>query len=92
MARQIDHKHAFGPRALNSLAQALEDAWQEVGAQINQETGPEQIELTRAKLAQWIINYATIGKLDEENVEELKEHALLGLRCSAELGVWRRHD
>ena len=92
MARQIDHKHAFGPRALNCMAQAFEDAWQEVGAQINQKASPEQIELTRGKLAQWIINYATIGKLDAENVEELKEHALLGLRCSAELRVWRRHD
>jgi hypothetical protein len=76
MPRQIDHKHAFGPRALNSLAQAFEGAWQEVGTQFNQKTDSERIELTRAKLAQWIINNATIAKLDVENVEQLKEHAL----------------
>jgi hypothetical protein len=92
MPRQIDNKHAFGPPALKSLAQTFEDAWQDVGTQISQETATEQIDLTRTKLAQWIINYATIGKLDAENVEQLKEHALLGLRCSVELGGWRRHD
>ena len=78
MPRHIDHKHAFGPRALKSLERAFEDAWREVDAQIPQETTSEQIELTRTKLAQWIINYATVGKLDVENVARLKEHALLG--------------
>ena len=57
MPRQVDHKHAFGPRALKSLSRAFEDAWREVGSQIPQETTSEQIELTRTKLAQWVINY-----------------------------------
>ena len=92
MPRHIDHKQAFGPRALKSLERAFEDAWREVDAQIPLETTSEEIELTRTKLAQWIINYATIGKLDLENVERLKEHALLGLRCSEELGPSRRHN
>ena len=92
MPRHIDHKQAFGPRALKSLERAFEDAWREVDAQIPQETTSEEIELTRTKLAQWIINYATVGKLDLENVERLKEHTLLGLRCSEELGPSRRHN
>ena len=87
MPHHIDYKHAFGPRALKSMERAFEDAWREVDAQMPQETTSEQIELVRMKLAQWVINYATVGKLDVENVEGLKEHALLGLRCSAELGT-----
>ena len=92
MPHHIDYKHAFGPRALKSLERAFEDAWREVDAQIRQETTSEQIELTRTKLAQWIINYATVGKLDVENVRQLKEQALLGLRCSADLGRSRTHN
>jgi hypothetical protein len=92
MPHRIDYKHSFGPRALKSLERAFENAWREVDAQIPQETTSEQVELTRSKLAQWIITCATIGKLDVEDVERLKEHALLGLRCSDQLGPSRRHN
>ena len=86
MPRRIDHTHAFGPRQLNRLALIFEDAWREVRSEIADEACDAEIEYTRAKLAQWIINYATIGKVDLAKVRELRSHALFGLRCSAELG------
>ena len=85
MPRRIEHKHAFGPRELNKLAQAFEGAWRELAEEANESTA-EQIEFSRTTLAQWIMTYATMGALDVEDVERLKEHGLLGLRCSAELG------
>ena len=70
---------------MNKLAQAFEGAWRDLAEEVYESTA-EQLELRRTTLAQWIMAYATIGALDVEDVERLKEHGLLGLRCSAELG------
>jgi hypothetical protein len=85
MPHPIEHKHAFGPRELNKLAQAFEGACRDLAEESNARTA-EQLELTRITLAQWIITCATKGVVDVENVEQLKVHALLGLRWSTELG------
>jgi|SRR4029079_3674254 hypothetical protein len=84
MPRRVEHKNAFGPRELNKLAQAFEGAWRAL-AEVNGETS-EQLELRRTTLAQWIMTYATQGGFDLGDVEQLKQHGLLGIRCSAELG------
>ncbi len=84
MPRRVEHKNAFGPRELNKLAQAFEGAWRAL-AEVNGETS-EQLELRRTTLAQWIMTYATRGGFDLGDVEQLKQHGLLGIRYSAELG------
>lgn len=86
MAHQVDHKHAFGPRELTVLTAVFENAWRKVSVDVPEDTSLRQIERTRSKLAQWIMNYATQGQLDVCKLEELQAHALFGLRCSAELG------
>jgi hypothetical protein len=86
MPHRSTHKHAFGPRELTKLALAFDGAWQQLRVEGVEAKTVEHIELTRTKLAQWIFNYATMGTLDVEDVERLKEHGLLGVRRSTERG------
>ena len=80
------HKQAFGPRELTVLTAVFENAWRKVSGDVPEEANLRQVQQTRSKLAQWIMNYATRGELDVSKLEELQAHALFGLRCSAELG------
>ena len=84
MRHRIEHKHAFGPGELRNLGRAFEGAWHELRAQGFEANTLEQTEMTRTKLARWIIDYAAIG---ERNVARLKEDGLMGLRWSAEFCV-----
>ena len=84
MRHRIEHKHAFGPRELQDLELAFDGAWHELRAQGIEPNTLEQIEMTRTKLARWIVNYAAIG---ERDVARLVEDGLMGLRWSAEFGV-----
>jgi hypothetical protein len=85
MPRRIEHKHAFGPRELHKLAHAFEGAWRDLAGEANNATS-EQLEVSRVTLAQWVMTYAARGGIDLEDVEQLKQHVLFGIRCSAELG------
>ena len=69
MPHKKERNLAFGPSALNDLAQAF-DAW---GIEANTE---QQIKCIKTKLAQRIIEYATEG---EHDVEHLKLFGLQGL-------------
>jgi hypothetical protein len=84
MLPRIEHKHAFGPRELNKLAQAFEGAWRDLTEEVNEYTA-EQLEVTRTTLAQSIIACATRGAVNVENIGQLKEHGLLGLQWSLDL-------
>ena len=60
MPHQIERKLAFQPRALNDLARAFESAWLELcawGVEVNTE---EQHKRIRTKLAQRIMECATV--------------------------------
>ena len=84
MLPRIEHKHAFGPRELNQLAQAFEGAWRDLAEEINECT-VEQVLVARTTLAQSIFAGATRGMINVENVEELRGYGLLGLQWSADL-------
>jgi hypothetical protein len=88
MPHRIEHKHAFGPRELKNLGLAFDSAWQELRAQGIEANTLEQTEMTRTRLARWIINYAALG---ERDVARLVEDGLMGLRWSAEFCVKKRH-
>ena len=76
MSQRIAHKIAFGPSALNDLAQAFDSAWLELCAWGVQANTEEQIKRIRMNLAQRIMEYATEG---EDDVVHLKEFGLQGL-------------
>jgi hypothetical protein len=84
MLPRIEHKHAFGPRELNKLAQAFEGAWRDLAEEINECTA-ERLEFIRTTLARSIIVCATRGAINVDNVAQLKEHGLLGFQWSADL-------
>jgi hypothetical protein len=84
MRHRIEHKHAFGPGELRNLGRAFEGAWHELRAQGFEAITLEQTEMTRTKLARWIIDYAAIG---ERDVARLKENGLMGLQWTAEFSV-----
>jgi hypothetical protein len=89
MPHQIERKIAFGPSALNDLAQAFDTAWLELcgwGIEANTE---EQVQCIKTKLAQRIMEYAAEG---EHDVEHLKEFGLQGLPhlCAHRIGLQRR--
>jgi hypothetical protein len=84
MHARIEHKHAFGPRELNKLAQAFEGAWRGLAEEVS-ECSTEQLEFTRTTLAQAIFACATRGAINVENVGQLREHGLLGLQWSTDL-------
>ena len=86
MPHQIERRFAFGPSALNDLAQTFDTAWLETctwGVEGN--TG-EQIKRIKTTLAQRIMEYAREG---EQDVEHLKEFGLQGLPhlCAHRAGV-----
>jgi hypothetical protein len=84
MLTRIEHKHAFGPRELNKLAQAFEGAWRDLAEEVSECTA-ERLEFTRTTLAQSIIVCATRGGINVDNVGQLKERGLLGLKWSVDL-------
>ena len=67
---------AFGPSALNVLAQAFDSAWLELRPRGIEANTEEQIKCIKTKLAQRIIEYATEG---EHDVEHRKGFGLQGL-------------
>jgi hypothetical protein len=89
MPYQIERKFAFGPSALNDLAQAFDTAWLELRAWGVEANTNEQVKCIKTKLAQRIMEYATEG---EPNVEHLKEFGLQGLPhlCAHRVGLPRR--
>jgi hypothetical protein len=89
MPHQIERKFAFGPSALNDLAQAFDTAWLELRAWGVEANTNEQVKCIKTKLAQRIMEYATEG---EPNVEHLKEFGLQGLPhlCAHRVGLPRR--
>ena len=76
MPHKIERKFAFGPSALNDLAQAFDTAWLELHAWGIQANTAEQVQWIKTKLAQRIMESATEGELD---VAHLKEFGLQGL-------------
>jgi hypothetical protein len=76
MSQRIAHKIAFGPSALNDLAQAFDSAWLELCAWGVQANTEEQINRIRTNVARRIMEYATEG---EDDVVHLKEFGLQGL-------------
>jgi hypothetical protein len=89
MPHQIARKFAFGPGALNDLAQAFDTAWLELrdwGIEANTQT---QVKCIKTKLAQRIMECAAEG---EGDVEHLKDFGLQGLPhlCAHRAGPPRR--
>ena len=76
MPHKKERNLAFGPSALNDLAQAFDTAWLELSAWGIQANTEQQIKCIKTKLAQRIIEYATEG---EHDVEHLKVFGLQGL-------------
>jgi hypothetical protein len=64
MPNQIARKFAFGPSALNDLAQAFYIAWLETRAWGVEGNTDEQIKRIKTKLAQRIMEYASEGEQD----------------------------
>jgi len=89
MPHKIERKIAFGPSALNDLAQAFDTAWLELHAWGIEENTDEQIQWIKTKLAQRIMEYAAEGELD---VAQLKEFGLQGLPhlCAHRIELPRR--
>ena len=88
MPHQIE-RIAFGPSALNDLAQAFDAAWLETRTWGVAGNTDEQIKRIKTKLAQRIMEYAADG---EHDVEHLKEFGLQGLPhlCAHRVGLLRR--
>ena len=76
MPHKKERNLAFGPSALNDLAQAFDTAWLELRAWGIEANTEQQIKCIKTKLAQRIIEYATEG---EHDVEHLKVFGLQGL-------------
>ena len=76
MPHKIARKFAFGPSALNDLAQAFDTAWLELHAWGIAANTDEQVQWIKTKLAQRIMEYAAEGELD---VVHLKEFGLQGM-------------
>ena len=76
MPHKKERNLAFGPSALNVLAQAFDSAWLELRPRGIEANTEEQIKCIKTKLAQRIIEYATEG---EHDVEHLKVFGLQGL-------------
>lgn len=89
MPHQIARKFAFGPSALNDLAQAFDIAWLETRTWGVEGNTDEQIKRIKTKLAQRIMEHAREG---EQDVEHLKEFGLQGLPhlCAHRVGLPRR--
>ena len=76
MPHKKERNLAFGPSALNDLAQAFDTAWLELRAWGIEANTEQQIKCIKTKLAQRIIEYAAEG---EHDVEHLKVFGLQGL-------------
>ena len=76
MPHKIERKIAFGPSALDDLAQAFDTAWLELHAWGIAANTDEQVQWIKTKLAQRIMEYAAEGELD---VVHLKEFGLQGV-------------
>jgi len=89
MSHQIERKFAFGPSAVSDLAQAFDAAWLELRAWGIEANTDEQVKCIKTTLAQRIMEYATEG---EHDVEDLKEFGLQGLPhlCAHRVGLPRR--
>jgi hypothetical protein len=88
MPHKIERKFAFGPSALNDLAQAFDAAWLELRAWGIEANTDEQVKCIKTNLAQRIMEYAAEG---EHDVEHLKEFGLQGLPhlCAHRVGLQR---
>ena len=89
MTHKIERKIAFGPSALNDLAQAFDTAWLEFRAWGIEANTDEQVKCIKANLARRIMEHAAEG---EHDVEHLKEFGLQGLPhlCAHRVGLPRR--
>ena len=89
MPHKIERKFAFGPSALNDLAQAFDTAWLELRARGIEANTDEQVKCIKTNLARRIMEYAAEG---EHDVEHLKEFGLQGLPhlCAHRVGLQRR--
>jgi hypothetical protein len=76
MPHKTERKIAFGPSALDDLAQAFDTAWLELHAWGIAANTDEQVQWIKTKLAQRIMEYAAEGELD---VVHLKEFELQGV-------------
>ena len=76
MPHKIEGTTAFGPNALNDLAQAFDTAWLELHAWDIEANTDEQVQWIKTKLAQRIMEYAAEG---ERDVARLKEFGLQGV-------------
>jgi hypothetical protein len=69
-ARELIDGAAFGPDALKVIAQAFDEAWQEIEGNFGD---PQDIEVSRFRLANAVLS---IAQEDSRNVEALKHAAL----------------
>ena len=89
MPHKIEGKTAFGPSALNDLAQAFDRAWLELHVWDIEANTDEQVQWIKTKLAQRIMECAAEG---ERDVARLKEFGLQGVPhlCAQRVGSPRR--
>ena len=69
-ARELIDHAAFGPDALKVIAQAFDEAWEEIEGNFGD---PQDIEQARFRLANAVLS---IAQEDSRNVEALKHAAL----------------
>ena len=89
MPHKIERKTAFGPSALNDLAQAFDMAWLELHAWDIEVNTDEQVQWIKAKLAQRIMEYAAEGERDVAHLKEFGLQVVPHL-CAHRVGPPRR--
>jgi hypothetical protein len=79
-ARELIDHAAFGPDALKVIAQAFDEAWQEMAGNFGD---PQDIEAARFRLTNAVLS---IAQEDSRNVEALKHASLQGMALDLRQG------